>query len=152
MSVKYLYRTLVRLKSPPQATAWPSCTPTVAASSSREHHNFMSINPTETLTNPYMPHVGDYMAKLYPNSGRILTCQFSVLCGLPLSCLVLKGLPTAAGATAAGGMNSLALTYGVAMLVLGSTISWYVDMMKPVSILAHLIDSLVENPTEHWQY
>ena len=62
------------------------------------------------------------MSRAYPNVGRILTCQTSVLMGLPMSCLVLKGLPTAA--TASAGINGLAITYGIAMFVLGLTISW----------------------------
>ena len=68
-------------------------------------------------------HAGDYMSRVHPNVGRILTCQCSVLMGLPLSCLVLKGLPTKAmdGSTDA---NSLGITYAVAMFVLGSAISW----------------------------
>ena len=64
------------------------------------------------------------MSRAYPNVGRILTCQTSVLMGLPMSCLVLKGLPTAATAATASGMNGLAITYGIAMFILGLTISW----------------------------
>ena len=63
------------------------------------------------------------MSRLYPNGGRILTCQCSVLMGLPLSCLVLKGLPTTPVGDAT--TNSLVITYAIAMLVMGATISWY---------------------------
>lgn len=63
------------------------------------------------------------MSRMYPNAGRILTCQCCVLLGLPLSCLVLKGLPTAA-ADSSGSVKGLGMTYAVAMFILGLSISW----------------------------
>ena len=61
------------------------------------------------------------MARRLPSAGRIVTCQISVMGGLPLSALVLKGLPTAG---LGGGMDRLALTYGSCMLLMGFMISW----------------------------
>ena len=61
--------------------------------------------------------VGDRMAKRLPNNGRILTAQISVFCGIPLTWLLLKGLPS----------SSLAATpvaYGVVMFVMGLTCTW----------------------------
>ena len=66
---------------------------------------------------------GDFLSKGYPNAGRVVTCQLSVIMGLPLSCLVLKGLPTAAVGENTS-MNTLAVTYGVALFTMGIAISW----------------------------
>lgn len=56
------------------------------------------------------------MARRLPNYGRVLTNQLSVLAGLPLSFLLLKGLPSGAGASAG--------LYGAVLFVMGSTVSW----------------------------
>ncbi len=37
---------------------------------------------------------GDRVALRYPNHGRIAVTQFSVLVGVPLSWLLIKGMPT----------------------------------------------------------
>lgn len=66
--------------------------------------------------------IGDYMGTKWPNGGRVAACQCSVLMGLPLSCLLLKGLPTVPVGDAS--TNSLAMTYAGTMLVMGATISW----------------------------
>ena len=54
------------------------------------------------------------MARRLPNYGRVLTNQLSVLIGLPLSFLLLKGLP-------AGGSSSVGL-YGAVFFVMGATV------------------------------
>lgn len=59
-------------------------------------------------------------------------CQCSVLMGLPLSCLVLKGLPTVPVGDAS--TNSLAMTYAAAMLLMGATISWSASHRCPVHV------------------
>ncbi|KAK9801849.1 hypothetical protein WJX73_001027 [Symbiochloris irregularis] len=65
--------------------------------------------------------IGDQMSRRFPNAGRIITCQLSVVTGLPLSALVLKGLPTT---TVGGGpMDELLLTYACSMLLMGFVIS-----------------------------
>ncbi|EFN58437.1 hypothetical protein CHLNCDRAFT_140406 [Chlorella variabilis] len=59
--------------------------------------------------------LGDRMARKLPNSpnGRILTNQLSVLIGLPLSCLVLKGLPVGVD------MGRFSSLYGCVLFVFG---------------------------------
>jgi MFS family permease len=60
--------------------------------------------------------LGDRLARRFPNSpnGRILTNQASVLIGLPLSFLLLKGLPP----------GQHLLLYGAVLFVFGLCISW----------------------------
>ncbi|KAK9813231.1 hypothetical protein WJX72_011069 [[Myrmecia] bisecta] len=64
--------------------------------------------------------IGDYMEKAQPNRGRILTAQFSALSGIPLTVILLKGLPT----SAAAGIDSLAITYGCVLFIMGLLVSW----------------------------
>ncbi|EIE19976.1 MFS general substrate transporter [Coccomyxa subellipsoidea C-169] len=66
-------------------------------------------------------YLGDYCARIWPERGRIMAAQFSVACGLPLSVLLLKGLPVRGGGNAADGLVPL---YGTVMLIFGLLISW----------------------------
>ena len=50
-----------------------------------------------------------------------MAAQFSVACGLPLSVLLLKGLPTRGGGNA---IDALAPLYAAVMLIFGLLISW----------------------------
>ena len=50
-----------------------------------------------------------------------MAAQFSVACGLPLSIILLKGLPTE---DAHGFTDSLAPSYAVVMALFGLLISW----------------------------
>jgi hypothetical protein len=61
--------------------------------------------------------VGDRMAKRLPNNGRILTAQISVFCGIPLTWLLLKGLPSSS-------LAGQPLAYGVVMFTMGLTCTW----------------------------
>jgi len=70
------------------------------------------------------------MGSRWPGGGRVAACQCSVAMGLPLSCLVLKGLPTVP--VGDGTTNSLALTYGAAMLLMGCCISWSAPSTYPL--------------------
>ena len=54
--------------------------------------------------------------KLRQTRGRIMAAQFSVACGLPLSIILLKGLPTE---DAQGFMDSLAPRYALVMSLFG---------------------------------
>ncbi|CAK0783950.1 hypothetical protein CVIRNUC_007153 [Coccomyxa viridis] len=65
--------------------------------------------------------IGDWAAKTAPDRGRIMAAQFSVACGLPLSIILLKGLPTE---DAHGFTDSLAPSYAVVMALFGLLISW----------------------------
>ncbi|CAD7698676.1 unnamed protein product [Ostreobium quekettii] len=61
--------------------------------------------------------VGDAAAKISPDHGRILACQFSVLSGLPLTAILFRWMPSnAAPATVAG--------YVLICFVYGLLISW----------------------------
>lgn len=62
---------------------------------------------------------GDVMARWSPGAGRIITAQISVVLGLPLSALWLKGLPPPSAAA-----PSVAWLYACAMLAMGCCISW----------------------------
>ena len=62
------------------------------------------------------------MSQMHPNSGRILTNQLSVLLGLPVSVLLLKGLPWPLLA----GDVSLQWTYSCVLVLFGLVASWYV--------------------------
>ena len=64
---------------------------------------------------------GDVLARRWPNSGRILTAQLSVLLSLPLSCLLLKGLPT----YDVGHRTAMRSLYALVMFLFGLCISWY---------------------------
>lgn len=61
--------------------------------------------------------IGDRMAKQMPNNGRVFTAQFSVACGIPLTWLLLKGLPHSAFA-------GDPLAYAVVMFIMGLTCTW----------------------------
>lgn len=74
------------------------------------------------------------MGRVFPASGRVLTCQFSVMMGLPLSCLVLKGLPNLpAGGQPAG--QALTLTYAAALFIMGLSVSWCSALIFPSAVL-----------------
>ena len=64
---------------------------------------------------------GDWAARTSPDKGRIMAAQFSVACGLPLSIVLLKGLPTE---VAMGFTDSLAPRYALVMSLFGLLISW----------------------------
>jgi hypothetical protein len=68
-----------------------------------------------------MGSAGDCCARVWPDKGRIMAAQFSVACGLPLSIVLLKGLPTRAGS---GQMDGLAPLYACVMAIFGLFISW----------------------------
>lgn len=57
------------------------------------------------------------MAKKMPNNGRIFTAQISVFCGIPLTWIILKGLPASPYA-------STPAAYGCMMLLMGLTCTW----------------------------
>lgn len=57
------------------------------------------------------------MARKMPNNGRIFTAQFSVLCGIPLTWVVLKGLPASPYATTPA-------AYAVFMFIMALTCTW----------------------------
>lgn len=61
--------------------------------------------------------VGDRAARLSPDHGRILVCQFSVAVGVPLSALLLKGLPL-------DGAHSTVAKYCVVIACMGLLITW----------------------------
>jgi hypothetical protein len=51
-----------------------------------------------------------------------MTAQFSVACGLPLSIVLLKGLPT--GPVPGSVIDHVAPLYGCVMAIFGLLISW----------------------------
>jgi hypothetical protein len=57
------------------------------------------------------------MAKVLPNNGRIFTAQFSVFCGIPLTWMLLKGLPASA-------LAAVPMAYACIMFVMGLTCTW----------------------------
>jgi hypothetical protein len=57
------------------------------------------------------------MAKKMPNNGRIFTAQISVFCGIPLTWIILKGLPASPYA-------STPVAYACMMLLMGLTCTW----------------------------
>ncbi|KAK9844419.1 hypothetical protein WJX74_002206 [Apatococcus lobatus] len=63
---------------------------------------------------------GDAASRWAPNTGRILVAQFSVLLSLPLSVLLLKGLPT----RGAPSMEAHSKLYGFIIFFFGLMISW----------------------------
>lgn len=65
-------------------------------------------------------YLGDVLARRWPNSGRIITAQLSVLLSLPLSCLLLKGLPT----HDVGHRTAMRSLYALVMFLFGLCISW----------------------------
>jgi MFS family permease len=61
--------------------------------------------------------IGDRMAALRPDAGRIMTAQVSVLSGLPLTWILLKSLPASSYAHSAP-------AYAAVMFLLGLTCTW----------------------------
>eukprot|EP00879_Flechtneria_rotunda_P007571 GHRR01007942.1.p1 GENE.GHRR01007942.1~~GHRR01007942.1.p1 ORF type:complete len:451 (+),score=151.73 GHRR01007942.1:1591-2943(+) len=61
--------------------------------------------------------IGDRMAKRLPNNGRIFTAQISVFCGIPLTWLLLKGLPHSRYAAEPA-------AYALVMFCMGLTCTW----------------------------
>ncbi|CAK9205954.1 unnamed protein product [Sphagnum jensenii] len=59
--------------------------------------------------------VGDFSAQLSPNAGRILCAQFSALIGIPLSGILLLGLPQ---------VSAPAWAYGFVLFLMGFLMSW----------------------------
>lgn len=57
------------------------------------------------------------MARALPNSGRVLTAQLSVFSGVPLTWLLLKGLPGSRLAAVPG-------AYAAVMFFMGLTCTW----------------------------
>jgi hypothetical protein len=56
------------------------------------------------------------MARRMPNNGRIFTAQFSVFCGIPLTWVLLKGLPVWAPEDPAA--------FGAVLLLMGLSCTW----------------------------
>ncbi|CAG9466628.1 unnamed protein product [Pedinophyceae sp. YPF-701] len=65
--------------------------------------------------------VCDHLATWSPNHGRILGAQFSVFMGLPLSWLLIKGLPQG---DFAAQIQTYDVLYGTVMFLMGLVISW----------------------------
>ncbi|KXZ54483.1 hypothetical protein GPECTOR_4g548 [Gonium pectorale] len=61
--------------------------------------------------------LGDRVAERYPNHGRIVLVQFSVGIGVPISVLILRGLPLSA-------TPATAVLYGTIMVMKGVLTSW----------------------------
>ena len=61
--------------------------------------------------------LGDVASTLFPDSGRILVAQTSVVSGIPLSILLFSGLPQDAA-------SDLVPWYGMTLLVMGLSVSW----------------------------
>lgn len=59
--------------------------------------------------------VGDFSAQLSPNAGRILCAQFSALIGIPLSGILLLGLPQ---------VSAPVWAYGFVLFLMGFLMSW----------------------------
>lgn len=64
---------------------------------------------------------GDMLTKGFPNSGRIMAAQFSVLMTFPCTMVIYKCLPV----TAPGGMDTMTLPYAAVFFFTGLLISWY---------------------------
>ena len=63
-----------------------------------------------------------------------MAAQFSVACGLPLSVLLLKGLPTRGGGNA---IDALAPLYAAVMLIFGLLISWCAQLLSRGPLNVH---------------
>lgn len=76
--------------------------------------------------------LGDWACSVWPHRGRILVAQVCVLCGLPFSALLLKGLPLpspdgssfADDGAAGKAPAELFVLYSVVLILMGSSISW----------------------------
>ncbi|CAL8463252.1 g2786 [Coccomyxa elongata] len=65
-------------------------------------------------------YIGDMLTKAFPNSGRIMAAQFSVLMTFPCTMVIYKCLPV----TASGGMDTMTLPYAAVFFFTGLLISW----------------------------
>lgn len=83
---------------------------------------YLLLKPVVLQSKTECAAVGDWAAKTAPDSGRIMAAQFSVACGLPLSMILLKGLPTE---DPHGFTDSLAPRYAIVMALFGLLISWW---------------------------
>ena len=83
------------------------------------------------------------LTRHFPNSGRIMAAQFSVLTTFPCTLLIYRLLPT----IAVGGMNTLAPAYGSVFFVTGLLISWCVSQQScdGSRLLSHLAFSLLRH-------
>ena len=61
------------------------------------------------------------MASRFPDSGRVLVAQLSVLLGLPMAFLLLRVLPRV---TLAASPYITTAAFGVTLFCMGLTISW----------------------------
>ena len=102
------------------------CSCSVACSSEKDtchanpqHARLLSHTATLCELSQRCP-AGDMLARCFPNSGRIIAAQFSVLCTFPCTLLIFRLLPT----SAAAGMNTLVLPYGFSFFFTGLLISW----------------------------
>ncbi|KAK9826424.1 hypothetical protein WJX81_004002 [Elliptochloris bilobata] len=66
--------------------------------------------------------VGDLLVRRLPNAGRPLACQLSVASGIPLTLLLLRGLPQADGSASA--VDRFAASYAALLFVMGMLVSW----------------------------
>ena len=87
---------------------------------------WLTCTGARNVPDPCCP-AGDMLTRCFPNSGRILAAQFSVLCTFPCTVLIFRLLPMTSGA----GMNSLVLPYGFSLLCSGLLISWCVQSPNP---------------------
>ncbi len=71
-------------------------------------------------------HAGDMLTKAFPNSGRIMAAQFSVLMTFPCTLVIYKCLPV----TAPGGMDSMVLPYAAVFFFTGLLISWCASLAQ----------------------
>lgn len=101
----------------PAISYTPSQQPSTSSQQQPPHNNI------STLHQP-----GDRMSQSHPNSGRILTNQLSVLLGLPVSVVLLKGLPWPLLLQGA----SLQWRYSCVLVLFGLVASWYVPA-TPIS-------------------
>ena len=65
---------------------------------------------------------GDLLTRCFPDSGRIMAAQFSVLTTFPCTLVIFRLLPTSVAVM--GDMHTLMLPYGAAFFVTGLLISW----------------------------
>ena len=63
-----------------------------------------------------------FEATLSGCAGRPLACQLSVASGIPLTALLLRGLPTADGS--AGAVDRYAAPYAALLFIMGTLVSW----------------------------
>lgn len=75
---------------------------------------FLLANAGGALLGGY---IGDWAARLWPDHGRILVCQFSVGVGVPLSLILFQALPK-------DNSPYSILLYAVVLVVTGLTITW----------------------------